>query len=210
MIDVSVAIMTVPSRRRLRARLERRLEPLEPVVVVDEDESGDTWAIYRRCLVEAQAGSHRLVVQDDALLVDGFVDRLLAVLEEKPTRVVCLYTPALPSLFGRPMLQAANQGAPFVELATRSMFLPLVCTAWPVDLAADFAAWPGHARLRASRADDARAASWLAATRRQAVACVPCIADHDETQPSALHNGGRYSRRAAILPSTPAGELTIA
>lgn len=208
-VELSVAIQACPSRARLLTRLREQLAPLEPIVCCDDDESRDVWRQYHRCLTEGEIGTHRLVVQDDALLEPCFAAAAQAALEHRPKRVVCFYVPALPAYYGRQMIQARESGASFCELAVRGMFTPLVCTAWPAELAAEFAAWPGHAKRRRDRADDARAAEWMTATRRTALASVPCLADHDETVPSALANGGRYSRRAAILPDTPAGELSI-
>lgn len=214
-VSVTVAIMTVPSRVEARAALVAGVAGLdsEPLIVEDAEASGDVWLQYQRCLLGGSPSSHRLVLQDDALLVDGFAERARAVLEANPRRVVCLYVPALPSYFGMTMMQARGRGASVAELRTRGMFCPLVATAWPMSLAEECARWGRHSAYRSGptgRADDARVADWLRGTKRLALASVPCLADHDETIPSSLENGGRYSRRAAILPDTPIGELTIA
>lgn len=215
-VDVTVAIMTVPARADRLDELAAAIAPLGPPVIVSDDElSRDTWAQYQRCLTEGRRGTHRIVIQDDALLVDDFAARARKLIGDHPGRLICLYTPALPSIFSRPMIQAHADGRDVAELHLRSMFTPLVCTAWPVALADLCLSWGGHLRGphgHRGRADDARVADWLKGSRpmRQALASVPCLADHDETAESQLANGGRYSRRAAILPDTPVGELTIA
>lgn len=212
-IDLTVSIMTVPGRERALDRLLAAIAPLEAVIVIDEEHSRDTWSMYQQCLTAGELGTHRLVLQDDALPVPGFAELAVEFISKRPTRVACLYVPALPAYFGRAMLVARSQGAAWCELGIRGMFCPLVATSWPAALAAHCAAWPGHLRGphgHAGRTDDARVMDWLKATRKFATASVPCLVDHDENLPSSLANGGRYSRRCAILPDTPAGELTIA
>jgi hypothetical protein len=214
-LSVTVAIMTVPSRVEARLALMACVSGLDPdpLVVEDTEAEGDVWRQYQRCLTGGRPSSHRLVLQDDALPVEGFSEAALGLLERKPDRVVCFYVPALPTYFGQAMMLARSRGATWTELRTRGMFCPVVATAWPMRLAEECAFWKRHSAYRsgpAGRADDARVADWLRGTKRLAIASVPCLVDHDETVASALNNGGRYSRRAAILPDTPLGELTIA
>lgn len=212
-VRLTVAIMATPSRADRRAALLEAITPLTAEVIEDVDELGDTWGMYRRCMVEGKRGTHRLVLQDDALPVEGFGLLARALVTKHPDRVLCLYTPALPATFGMQMLQAANQGRDVVDLTRAAMFVPLVATVWPVAAADSCANWYGHTRGphgRRGRADDARVADWFKSHRpaRYPLASVPCLVDHDEDAPSTLANGGRYSRRAALLPSTPAGCLT--
>lgn len=207
---LTVAIMTVPGREAACERLVEAIAPLEPVVISDDELTRNTWAQYRRCMTEGELGTHRLILQDDALPVEGFAELASDVIQKRSSRIVCLYVPALPAYFGRAMLVARGSAFPWCELAVRGMFCPLVATCWPAKLALDCASWKGHARGNPMRADDARVQDWLKATKKYATGAVPCLVDHDETLPSALANGGRYSRRCAILPDTPAGELTIA
>jgi hypothetical protein len=212
-VELTVAVMTVPGREQALERLLAAIQPLEATIVVDEARSRDTWAMYRECLTVGELGSHRLVLQDDALPVEGFAGLAESYISKRAGRVVCFYVPALPAYFGRAMLVASGQGQRWCELGIRGMFLPLVATCWPAELARHCANWTGHNRGphgHNGRADDARVNDWLKATRKFASATVPCLVDHDEEIPSALANGGRYSRRAAILPDTPAGQLTIA
>ncbi len=209
-VKLTVAIMTVPGRVEALARLLTAIEPLEATLVIDEARSRNTWNQYRTCLTAGELGTHRLILQDDALPVPDFAALATAAITKRPTRLVCLSTPALPAYFGRAMLVARSSGVPWCELAVRGMFTPLVATVWPAAMAKACAGWQGHSRGNPMRADDARVQDWLKASKKYATATVPCLADHDETLPSSLANGGRYSRRAAILPDTPAGELTIA
>lgn len=213
-VALTVAVMTVPARAHRLAALLEAISPLEPVIVCDEEASGDTWTQYARCLRDGERGTHRLVLQDDALPVPGFAELAVEFVEKYPTRIACFYTPALPAIFGRAMLQARGDGRDAVDLTRSTMFVPVVATCWPVSQADTCLAWGGHARGphgSRGRADDARIADWFKATqpRRYPVASVPCLVDHDEDEPSSLANGGRYPRRAAIMPDTPAGCLTI-
>lgn len=209
-VELTVAVMTVPGREQPLDRLLAAIAPLEPIIVSDTERTRNTWAQYQRCLTEGELGTHRLVLQDDALPVDGFAELAVAALEKRSSRIVAFYVPALPAYFGRAMLVAAGGSFPWCELGVRGMFCPLVATCWPAGLARACADWPGHRRGNPMRADDARVMDWLKSQKKYATATVPCLVDHDETLPSSLANGGRYSRRCAILPDTPAGELTIA
>lgn len=209
-IEITVAIMTVPGREESLDRLLAAIAPLEAIIVSDDERTRNTWAQYQTCLLAGDPGTHRIVLQDDALPVAGFAELAAAAIADRPKRVVTLYTPALPAYFGRAMLTARSSGHAWCELAIRGLFCPVVATAWPVELAAACATWARHSKGNPMRADDARVQDWLQATKRYACATVPCLVDHDETIPSSLANAGRYSRRAAILPDTPAGELTIA
>lgn len=209
-VDLTVAIMTVPGREEALDRVLAAIAPLAATIVIDDERSRNTWAQYQRCLLAGDPGTHRLVLQDDALPVEGFAELAVAALEKRPTRIVTFYTPALPAYFGRAMLVARSSGQAWCELAIRGLFCPVVATCWPSRLAHACATWPGHAKGNPMRADDARVQDWLQRTKRYASATVPCLVDHDEEIPSSLANGGRYSRRCAILPDTPAGELTIA
>lgn len=212
-VRITTAIMSTPSRADRRAALLESILPLTGEVIEDADELGDTWGMFRRCLTEGKLGTHRLVLQDDALPVPRFGTLTRALVAKYPDRVICLYAPALPASFGMQLLQASNQGRDVVDLTRAAMFVPLVATVWPAAAAAACADWQGHKRGphgRRGRADDARVADWFKAHRpaRYPLAAVPCLVDHDEDAPSTLANGGRYSRRAALLPDTPAGCLT--
>lgn len=209
-VELTVAVMTVPGREQSLDRLLAAIAPLEPIIVSDTEHTRNTWAQYQRCLTEGALGTHRLVLQDDALPVEGFAELAVAALEKRSSRIVAFYVPALPAYFGRAMLVAAGGSFPWCELGVRGMFCPLVATCWPAGLAQACSSWPGHRRGNPMRADDARVMDWLKSQKKYATATVPCLVDHDETLPSSLANGGRYSRRCAILPDTPHGELTIA
>lgn len=213
---LTAAVMAVPQRSHRLAALAAATDPLELQVICDDALSGDTWSMFQRCLLEGERGTHRVVLQDDALPVGGFAGEVRRLVAAHPRRLICLYVPALPASFGRQMLTASAAGADVVELTKGvAMFVPLVATVWPVELADRCATWPGHRRGphgARGRADDARVADWLRAHRpaQFPLGAVPCLVDHDEDEPSSLDNGGRYPRRAAILPDTPPGTLTIA
>lgn len=215
-MNLTAAVMAVPQRAHRLEALAAAIDPLTPQVICDDALSGDTWSMFRRCLLEGKRGTHRIVLQDDALPVEGFAAAVRKLVALHPRRLICLYVPALPAAFGRQMLVAHAAGAEVVELTKGvAMFVPLVATVWPVELADRCAQWPGHQRGphgAKGRADDARVADWLRAHRppQFPLAAVPCLVDHDEGEPSSLDNGGRYPRRAAILPDTPVGTLTIA
>ena len=199
---IAVAIQHVESREALVPRLWEQLGQgwLSKTVVTGDEAARNPWATYQECLrVAAEPdATHLLIVQDDALLVPRFFERLAWHVALRPIEVLCCYTPNQPTYMARAIHAAHGMGRPFAQLPN-GMFCPLVCTLWPVDDAADVLWWEeteAHSRQR--RCDDAQVARWLRRRRRFALGITPSLADHDEVTPSTL-GLGRYRRHAAIM-----------
>lgn len=177
------------------------------VQIVEGDEPGNPWTTYRACLdlanawsldEQADAPTHMLVVQDDVLPVERLAERTTELVARRPVDVLCLYTPQNPAYMGRAIHAAFGHGHDFATLPT-GMFTPVVATLWPLADAQDILVWWETAALaRQRRSDDAQVARWLRARRRFALAAVPCLVDHDESEPSTL-GLGRYRRHAALM-----------
>lgn len=210
---IAVAIQHVESRAHLLPRLYEALgAPPLPLpgewaafgVVTGDEAKRDPWTTYMDCLSFAEIcadgadATHLVIVQDDALLVPSFYERLLDHVAERPLDVLCCYVPNQPAYMARVVHQAFSAGRRFADLPG-GMFVPLVCTCWPVATAADCLIWEeGQATARQRRCDDAQVARYLARRKQFAVGIVPSLADHDELTPSTL-GLGRYRRHAAIV-----------
>jgi hypothetical protein len=176
--------------------------------VVEGSEPGNPWTTYRACLdlaneftlADPDAPTHLLIIQDDALPVARFRERVVESIALRPTDVVCLYVPQNPVYMGRVIHAAFGRGNRHAQLPT-GLFTPLVAAVYPLALAADVLVWWETAHQpRHRRCDDAQIARWLRARRRLAQAAVPCLVEHDEATPSLL-GLGRYKRTAALLAS---------
>lgn len=211
---IAVVIQHVESRRHLLPRLYEALgTPLLPGewaafgITTGDQEARDPWATYKECLsfadhaAHAEGATHLVIVQDDALLVPRFYERLAEHVAERPDDVLCCYVPAQPAYMARVVHAAHGAGRRFAALPG-GMFTPLVCTCWPVLDAADCLIWEeAQVTARHRRCDDAQVARWLSRRRRFAQAIVPSLADHDEVTPSTL-GLGRYRRHAAIVAAS--------
>lgn len=207
---IAVAIQHVETRAHLLPRLWEQLggdahlpsSAWAGAKVVHGDlEARNPWATYQAALAfndHLPDATHLLIVQDDALLVPRFHERLAEHVALKPDDVLCCYVPNQPAYMARAVHAAFGMGRRFAQLPN-GMFCPLVCTCWPLDDAADVLVWEDtveHSRQR--RCDDAQISRWLRRRRRFALGIVPSLADHDEVTPSTL-GLGRYRRHAAIV-----------
>lgn len=199
-----MTIQHVPPRAHLLPRLFSALGPdwLYLTAIIGDPELRNPWTTYRECLrigsAESVGASHLLVIQDDALPVERFHERLAPLVAERPGELLCLYVPALPAYMGREMHRAHLAGLAFTTIPG-GMFTPLVAAVWPVWLAEDCLAWSDKTPSSTSRrCDDAQVARFLRTKRLRPTAVVPSLVEHDEQTPSTI-GLGRYKRSAAIL-----------
>lgn len=202
-MNVSVAIQHHPSRADLAAALAAEVAG---ELVADPDPEGirSPWRTYRLALELTPAdATHRLVLQDDALVCAGFVPAARAAIAARPNRMIAFYVggnarPATPALRA-----AARRGSPWAEL-THMTWCPAVALAWPVALIAECLAfvdaqdWPLSFTTRGC--DDEIIGRFLGHAGVTAIATVPSLVDHPDDVPSLigkLARGGRDRRRVA-------------
>lgn len=195
---ISFAVQAHPTRSVAAAALAARIGG---TVVWDPEPaaSPSTWRTFRRLLEETPPeATHRLQIQDDAIVCPGFADAVRAAVRARPDRLLVFfvglnqrnYTPRVLNACARDESWAVLQGGGW---------LPTVCTCWPVELAAqllhhvDLQRWP-----RAFNADDEIVARFLTAKGLPALASVPSLVEHEDTSPSMMgKRGGNGARRAA-------------
>lgn len=220
---IAVAIQHVPSRAALLPGLAASLGGRVPDggsvadVIVDaadwagvlvctgDEELRNPWETYRGCLRTTELwqpgeATHLLVMQDDALPVERFHERLAPLVAGRANDVLCLYVPQHPPYMGRAIHAAYGKGEAYAELPN-GMFCPLVAAVWPLALVQDVLGWwQARPNRRPRRCDDALVAEWLRSRKRAAFGVVPSLVEHDEMVRSTL-GLSRYKRTAAIMAS---------
>lgn len=203
---IAVAIQHVPARAHLLPRLMEGLGGMDAwgwrIATVQGDLAlRDPWATYQACLGWATGMlglTHLLIIQDDALPVPRFHERVTEAVRSHPGELLCLYVPEHPAYMGRSMLVARQAGRD-ATVIPGGMFVPLVAAVWPVWMAEECLAWIEVTPMtRSRRCDDAQVARFMRRHRYQALGVVPSLVDHDELTPSTL-GLGRYKRHAMML-----------
>lgn len=224
---VAAAIQHVPSRAHLLPRLLGALGATHPengigspspwhalALVTGDPVKRDPWQTYQSCLgmtalacsfggcddpdCDQLGATHLLVIQDDALPVPRFYERVVEAVRSHPGDLLCLYVPEHPTYMGRAMLVAQQAGRD-AAVIPGGMFVPLVAAVWPVWMVEEALAWIEVTPMTKSRrCDDAQVARFMRRRRYQALGVVPSLVDHDELTPSTL-GLGRYKRHAMML-----------
>lgn len=211
--SIAVCVQHVASRAHLLPRLldalalvgrpHERVTPWDykHAIVEGDPALRDPWATYQACLgwaIGMPGLTHLLVIQDDALPVSRFYERVATAVAERPGELLCLYVPERPAYMGRAMHVAQQAGERFAQIPG-GMFVPLVAAVWPVWMAEECLAWVASTpTTRSRRCDDAQVARFMRTRRYRALGVVPSLVEHDELTPSTL-GLGRYPRHAAIM-----------
>jgi hypothetical protein len=189
---VQTRVMAHPSRAAAAHRLADQLADLEPVVVLDPDPAGPPSAMRTllRVCATLDASEPTLLLQDDAVPCDGFVDAAPAAFRALDERaVVAFYVGpiyrAIPDL-----RRCAARGATLGYLGNRE-YVPLVAAALPAGLLYGFASWARRNLHADFRHDDEAVGAYCRNHGVDVWSTVPCLVDHDNTHESIVgHNHG--------------------
>lgn len=198
---VSVAVQHHPDRAHLIPRLVERLGGQADVVEDPDPDNGSPLRTYLECLRRTpEWATHRLVVQDDTHPGDGFPEKLLKAITDKPDGLICFFAPGIAPHRAK-MIRATMAGHPYAPL--RAMWIPTVATCWPVGLARDFTVWADEKFPDdgTRKGDDGPVGKWANERRNVEVwATVPSIVEHPDIEPSLIgrkagagHNRGRVA-----------------
>lgn len=182
MLNVSVAVQAHPARTEMAEALAAQIPGCE--VVYDPcppNMRPSAWRTYRLALERTPADcTHRLVIQDDALLCRDFSEVVPRVAEAQPDALVCLFVAGHPTNCANAVFAACDQDHPFCDLPVAS-WIPAVATMWPVELIAPALAFVDEQNWPVGfTADDeiiGRAARALGA---RVVATVPSLVEHPD------------------------------
>lgn len=193
-VTVSFAIQTHPARAELAVGLAAILPGAE--LVVDPDPTGgpNPWRCYRACLERTPSwATHRLVIQDDALLCLNFNETVERIARAQPDRLVALFVPGRLRQHVAAVMDACQRDALYCELQNGS-WCPAVCNLWPASFVEPFLAYVDAQRWPEQfTADDEIIGRWLTGTDQRALACVPSLVEHEDMAPSLV--GSRAFRR---------------
>lgn len=170
-------------------------------VVPDPEPQGKTnaWRAHEAVLRSMpDEASHLLVLQDDALPVESFMQRLTKAVEQRPESVLLAFVPGFAR--ERRIMALAKTArhdiAPFVIGA----YVPTVAIVYPRDVVTGVLAWADASPGRMRGADDGMLALYCRRRRIRPLALVPCLVEHDETvEPVGKTARSGPHRRAALL-----------
>jgi hypothetical protein len=186
----------------LPERLIGLLDGFDDVEVMadpEPDRPPHAWRTHRRCLESIPVGAtHLLVLQDDAIPVHSFTQKLSEGIETFPESLLLPFLPGF-NLYRVELMRAKQAGRKLTPFLVRSI-VPTVAIVYPVDVARGLLAWTEQwPRLRG--ADDGIVANYCRTFKIQPRAFVPCICDHDHTVMTVGRGNQRRGphRRAALL-----------
>lgn len=169
-------------------------------IVYDPDPDSrirSAWRTFRHLLETTPAeATHRVQVQDDAILCPDFREAVHLAVTAQPDRLLVFFV-GLNSSHGRLMELACNRDLSWLELET-AHFTPVVATCWPVRYIpllleyVDGQHWPEK-----FCADDEIVSRFLRQAQLRALASVPSLVDHNGSR-SLIRGGVRPDRRAAL------------
>jgi hypothetical protein len=201
-LSVSVAIQTHPLRADLAETLLGCLGDAELVYDPEPGSTRSPWRTYRHALETTPAGaSHRLVLQDDVLVCDYFVEGVRAAARARPGRVLVFFVAGNPANHRRAVFDACEQDWAWAELDLNT-WIPAVATCWPVHLIEPMLEWfDAQNYPPAFTADDEIIGRFLRHQGERPLASVPSLVEHPDTVPSLagrrVADGRDPGRRAA-------------
>lgn len=195
---VSLAIQTHPNRSEMAQELLGCLSG-RAELVVDPDPHGSPaspWRTYRLALergLDAPAGTtHRLILQDDVMVCDYFVEGVEAAAASQPGEILVFFVAGTPPEHVRAFDTAYDRGLSWAVLDLARLWLPVVATAWPIDRIDPLLRWVDRQSWPAAFvADDEIAGRFLRDIQTRALAAVPSLVEHPDTVYSIASSGRR-------------------
>lgn len=198
-LNLSIAVTHHPARPELRSRVATQLgawgSPSHFEVVEDPEPLGapSPWRTAKLAWSRTPGWcTHRVVIQDDAILATGFVAKLRAAIERTPDAPLALFFGQNSYHLGIQAYQACNG----VYALPATGWVPTVALVLPRDLALDLAAFYLPHHDRPSVADDEVVLEWAYARGLTSYATRPSLVDHDDSQASLMGTDPTRIRRA--------------
>lgn len=199
---ISYAIQAHPARTNMAETLAAEIPGCEIVYDPEPDSFRNPWRTYRRALELTPPGvTHRVIIQDDALLCRNFAKVMPRVVAAQPDRMIALFVAGLPHQSKMRLFWACERDQPFAVLSW-DQWVPTVAVVWPVAAIVpalefvDAQDWP-----RGFTADDEIVGRVARSLLVEVVATVPSLVQHPDDVDSlggpwrAMH--GRNEARVA-------------
>lgn len=203
---VSFAVQSHPTRS-VQASALASLIGGEPVWDPDPTGVPGAWRTFRHLLDTTPAGAtHRLQIQDDAVVCPGFADAVRAAVAARPDRLLLFFVGRNHRRYTEAVMESCRADRTWARLSGAG-WTPVVCTCWPVELAASLTAYVDEQRWpRGFLADDEIVGRWMTASREPALASVPSLVEHRDLSPSLLGRRGGHGTRCAACWIGDCGE----
>jgi hypothetical protein len=184
-MTLEVVVQAHPRRSHLAEKLAA---DLSGSVVYDPEPDGypSPWRCYRACLEREPSTTHRLVIQEDAIVCANFLPAVERIIEARPVDPVVLF--ASPQAFlGVISMERACRADETFALWPAGFWVPAVAVIWPVEripvvLAyVDKKKWP-----ETFRADDEIIGRATSDNKIPVWATVPSLVEHPDQAPSVV------------------------
>jgi len=200
-VTLSIAVMAHPKRSDAAERLARQVDADDVVWDTNDDE----WDTGRRALaVYDRTKMHHIVLQDDALPIDGFRDHAIAALKQHPDTLVSFYLgtsrpPQWQPAVDDACMRAEDAGAAWIEAPE---LLHGVAIAIPTSQISDLLSW---CTLFETPYDQRIGSYWRRHLLRPILYTWPSLVDHDDAGTLVDHSdrAARDQPRRARLVGTP-------
>jgi hypothetical protein len=204
-VRLSAAVMTHPSRVQAAAALRARHPELDLRVIPDPAPDGPRAALRTAARAWQAVGddaTHHLVLQDDAVLSDGFAASLRAAIAARPDDAVCLFA-EWGSRTAHVCRLAALRAAAWAEVVDE--YVPTPAIVLPAGAAGGFGEFADRALRDGERLDDVALRGYLRTVGIEASVLVPNLVEH-APGPSLAGNDIMGERRSvchagAVPPS---------
>lgn len=195
-MKLGVSVQHHPSRAYLLARLLPRLGTDYRVVIdpMAAHPFRSAWHAYHACLESlALDDTHLLIIQDDAIPCDGYIDALHAAISSQPDRVIVTCVCGNAKRNCRRMYLACDAGYSFAELDANE-WCPTVATCYPAEVVYRLRDWIARRTMpEFQQADDSVIGEFLLSSGIGALMTVPSLVDHpDDTVSLVAPDDTRY------------------
>lgn len=218
---LSIAIQHHPARSELLRPLISALTPGPPPQVIFDPEPEapirSPWRCYRRCLETAPAGAtHRLIIQDDALVCRDFSEAARRAVEARPDALVVFSVLGAPHRWKSAVLHAGGRRESWAELdvAFYPSWIPVIAVCWPTARIAPALAWVDEQDWPEGFVSDDEIVGKIAVALGLPVwATVPSLVDHPDEVDSMMRRrrfqGSNPQRTAPCFISPDCDALGI-
>jgi hypothetical protein len=186
---LSFGIQTHPSREQLAVWLAGKIGG-HVDIVLDPDPDGEwhsPWRTFRRVLDETpETATHRVQIQDDAAVCDGFRAAVEKAVETQPDKLICLFVAGRPHGHVQAVMSACNRDVPWARISSVP-WVPAVSTVWPRALIDSVCSYVDRQRWGGRFvADDEILGRWATAESVEVLATVPSLVEHPDQVPSLI------------------------